>query len=278
MKIFFNTCHEAIDCAIKNKNFGLYYSDTTEPNLLIHMHDCCEVFLSLSDGNNFLIDDKVYSVNANDLFIINQFEAHKVNAYGKNKFSRYSLHIHPDFINNNSSLATNFYKYFYSDKKLDKMNLSVTETERLKLLFSSLKEDYEFGDDLYKKIRTVEILLEVAKLCETHQQSKITSNKNETLRLALEYINQNFTQQISLSDIAKHCFTSVNQLCILFKKHLSTTVNKYITSQRITLAKKHLSEGKSVTETAFACGFGDYANFIRTFKNNVGTPPGKYKS
>lgn len=278
MKIFFNTCHEAIDCAIKNKNFGLYYSDTTEPNLLIHMHDCCEVFLSLSDGNNFLIDDKVYNVNANNLFIINQFEAHKVNAYGKNKFSRFSLHIHPDFIYNNSSIEADFYKYFYSDKKLDQISLTVAETDKLKNLFSSLTEDHEFGDDLYKKIRTIEILLEICRLCDTHQQSKSISHKNETLQLALDYINQNFTQPISLSDIAKNCFTSVNQLCILFKKHLSTTVNKYITGQRITLAKKYLSEGKSVTETAFACGFGDYANFIRTFKNNVGTPPGKYKS
>lgn len=278
MNIFFDTCHEAIDYAVKNKNVGLYYSETAKPNLLIHMHDCCEVFLSLSDGNNFLIDDKAYTVRANNLFIINQFEAHKVNALGKDKFLRYSLHIHPDFINKNSTPSFNFYKYFYSDKKIDKISLSIPETERLKTLFSCLKEENNLGDELYKNIRTVEILLEVAKLCETHHQTKNVSATNQTLQLALDYINQNFTQPISLSDIAKHCFTSVNQLCLLFKKNLSTTVNKYITSQRITLAKKYLTEGKSVTETAFACGFGDYANFIRTFKNNVGTPPGKYKS
>ena len=37
-----------------------------------------------------------------------------------------------------------------------------------------------------------------------------------------------------------------------------------------------LQSGKNVTETAFACGFDDYANFIRVFKNTVGVPPGKY--
>ena len=41
-------------------------------------------------------------------------------------------------------------------------------------------------------------------------------------------------------------------------------------------AKKLLSAGNSVTETALACGFGDYANFIRVFKKHVGVPPGKY--
>ena len=39
-----------------------------------------------------------------------------------------------------------------------------------------------------------------------------------------------------------------------------------------------LAEGKSVTDTALSCGFNDYANFIRTFKQAVGVPPGKYRS
>lgn len=277
MKVFFNTCHEAIDCAIKNKTFGLYYSETTKPNLLIHMHDCCEVFFSLSDGNSFLIDDKVYSVNTNDLFILNQFEAHKVTAYNNEKFIRYSLHIHPEFIHLNSTPDVNLYKCFYSDQKLDRINLTDSEAQKLSKLFSTLSEDYGYGDDVYKKIRTIEILLEITKLYDTHHTTPNLLPSNKTLLLAIDYINQNFAQQISLEDVAKNCFVSVNQLCSLFKKYLYTTVNKYITSKRITQAKKYLHEGKSVTETAFSCGFNDYANFIRVFKTNVGTSPGKYK-
>lgn len=277
MKVFFNSCHEAIDCAVHNKTFGLYYSETTSPNLHIHMHDCCEVFLSLSDGNNFLIDDKVYSVNTNDLFIINQFEAHKVSAVLGNKFLRYSLHLHADFIHANSSPEIDFYKYFNSKNKVDKISLTPVQAERLRELFSSLTLENGCGDDVFKKIRTIEILLEVATLCENRKPIENSDKQNKTLQLALNFINQNFTQQITLTDVAKNCFVSVNQLCIIFKKNLSTTVNKYIMSKRISLAKKYLSDGKSVTETAFSCGFGDYANFIRAFKNNVGTPPGKYR-
>lgn len=278
MKVFFNTCHEAIDCAVRNKSFGLYYSETISPTLLIHMHDCCEVFLSLSDGNNFLIDDKVYSVDANDLFIINQFEAHKVNALEDAKFLRYSLHLHPDFIHSNSSADIDFYKYFDSKNKVDKISLTPLQAERLKELFYSLTQTSDFGDDVFKKIRALEILLEVAKLCERRIPEENSSKQNKTLQLALDYINENFTEQITLSDVAKHCFVSVNQLCILFKTKLFTTVNKYIMSKRISLAKKYLSQGKNVTETAFSVGFNDYANFIRAFKNNVGVSPGKYNA
>ena len=77
--------------------------------------------------------------------------------------------------------------------------------------------------------------------------------------------------------VAKNTYVSVNQLCRLFTRYCGTTVTKYITSKRITEAKKRLEEGKSVTDTAFMCGFNDYANFIRVFKKAVGVPPGKYK-
>lgn len=276
MDSFYSTCHDAIDYTIKNKTFGLYYSNVSKQNLSIHMHDCCEIFFSLSDAQNFLIDDKIYSVNSNDLFIINQFESHKICIGNRDKFYRYSLHIHPDFINSKSSLDFDFNKLFHSDNKVDKIHLSYGEAEKLKKLFESLTIQYDLGDETFKVIRVIEILLEIAKLCVTHNETQVTSHQNEVLVQAIDYINKNFTQPITLNDVAKNSFVSVNYLCSIFKSHLSTTVNKYITSKRLAHAKKLLSEGKSVTETAFESGFNDYANFIRVFKNNIGVPPGKY--
>ena len=94
----------------------------------------------------------------------------------------------------------------------------------------------------------------------------------------MDYINKNFGEQITLESVAKASYLSVNQLCRLFSEHCGTTVAKYITSKRITEAKKMLAAGKGVTETAMLCGFGDYSGFIRVFKKNVGVTPGKYKT
>ena len=99
---------------------------------------------------------------------------------------------------------------------------------------------------------------------------------DRSVQKAIEYINKNYSEPISLADVSAEAYVSVNQLCRLFNRYCGTTVSKYITSKRITEAKKLLSSGKSVTDAALMCGFDDYANFIRVFKKHVGTTPGKY--
>lgn len=277
MKHLFDTCKEAIEYAAATKSFGVFYSEKSKPSLQMHVHECCEIFFSLSDGNTFLIDDKVYDVKANDLFIINQFEAHKVSPASKEKFIRYSLHVHPTFLYANSTQEVNLAECFYREDKINRVSLSVEEAASLRELFRALLEEHAYGDELYKKIRSTEIILTVNRLCALHNESNGQAVHHRALQLAIDYINAHYDEELTLDLIAKNAYISVNQLCRLFNQYCSTTATKYIIGKRITEAKKLLSDGKSVTETAFACGFNDYANFIRTFKNMVGVPPGKYK-
>ena len=276
MQTFFSHCSDAIEKAVKDKSYGLYYSESTTPNQNVHVHDCCEIFLSLSDGNGFLIDGKVYDLCKNSLFLINNYQEHKVLPCQGQQFKRYSLHVHSKFIYDNSTDTVFLGKYFYSDNKINLIHLTQKETERLVNLFKSLANDVGYADEVYKNIRTVEILLETIKLCETHAPHP-DPVQTTPLKVALEYINANFNKQLTLQDIAKNSFLSVNSLCAMFKQRLSTTVIKYLTGKRISYAKILLSQGKTVTETAFESGFNDYANFIRTFKKAVGVPPGKYR-
>ena len=276
MKVFFSTCADAIEKAVNEKSFGLYYAEKAHTTQNVHVHDCSELFLSLSDGR-FLIDGKIYDIKKNCLFLINSFQAHKVSPLDENNFVRYSFHVHSKFLLDNSTDTISLNKYFYGQNKIDKMELSQEESDKMVGLFKALTIDYEFADDVYKKIYAIEILLETGRLLETRNNQKI-SIQQTPLRRALYYINDNFTKSISLKDIAKNSFLSVARLCELFKKQLSTTVGKYLTGKRISHAKKLLSDGKSVSDTAIESGFCDYANFIRTFKNAVGVPPGKYKN
>ncbi len=277
MKCVFDKCYDAVKCANDNKSFGFYYSEKQNPDLNIHIHDCCEVLLCMEGGKSFLINDKVYDVNNGDIFIINQFEAHKITFDPDKMFCRYVMQVHPEFLYSQSTDKTDLSHCFYTRGKDVSNKIVLTDAERENFIFciKRLEGEKSFGDDIIKNITATEILL----LVNSAFVSQISGEKtigSEAIKKAIDYINVNFSQALTLEKIAQNSYVSVNQLCRLFNKYCGTTVAKYIASRRITEAKKLLASGKNVTDTAILCGFEDYANFIRVFKKHVGVTPGKY--
>ena len=271
-------CTDAVAYTAETKSFGVYSSEIKNQNLEMHVHECCEIFLCIEGGKSFLIDNRIYDISDGDLFVINQFEAHKVVPDCSDKFLRYILHVHPSFLYTNSFGDINLSNCFYAADKITKISLSKEDVEKLSNLFEALKNDHSYGDDMYKKLRASEIILETNRLFSTHNVGSQGKFSHRTVQLAIDYINSNYSSALSIEAVAKNAFISPTQLSRLFNHYCGTTVTKYITSKRITEAKKLLSSGKTVTDTAFMCGFNDYANFIRTFKKAVGVPPGKYKT
>lgn len=276
----FESCSRAISYAGENKSFALYYSEASNPDPEIHIHECCEIFFCLSGGKNFLIGGQLYDVSDNDIFVINQYEGHKITYKEEECFRRYVFQISPEFIYGQSSEQTDLAKCFYPhESSFDhRRQLTSERAEKIKKKIEMLAGDFGYGDDLLKKQIMVELLVEINGIFMTSDEAGSISSSNKSVRLAMDYINANYTSQLTLESVAKSAYLSVNQLCRLFSKYCGTTVAKYIVSKRISEAKKLLAAGKSVSETALLCGYSDYSVFMRVFKKNVGMTPGKYKT
>lgn len=279
MKCMFESCSKAIAYAGEKKSFALYHSESSNPDPAIHIHECCEIFFCMSGGKNFLIGGQLYDVTPGDIFVINQYEGHKITYRESEKFERYVFQISPEFIYGQSSEKTDLAKCFYPHEGgFDhRRPLSPDAVKKLKEKIDLLGGDFGYGDDLLKKQIMIEILVEINRAFMTSEDVSNVSS-NEAVRLAIDYINENYDSPLTLDRVAKSAYLSVNQLCRLFSKYCGTTVAKYIVSKRISEAKKLLASGHSVTETAIRCGFGDYSAFMRVFKKNVGMTPGKYKN
>ncbi len=281
MKIMFSKCSEAIERANQTKTFGCFYSDKHDANGSIHLHECCEILFCLSGGKTFFIDDRIYEVEDGDIFVLNQFEAHKITSDPGKSFERYVMQISPSFIYSASTSETDLSRCFTlrGDNVSHKIPTVYEERARLVKLFQKMSEDNGFGDDLLKSMAVIEFLTAVnALFFEKNKGYTYHSDyENKTMVRAIGFINENFANELSLDTVAKNSFISVNELCRLFKKHMGTTVNKYITSRRMTEAKKLLKGGASVSAAAEKSGYSDYANFIRSFKNAVGVTPGQYR-
>lgn len=111
------------------------------------------------------------------------------------------------------------------------------------------------------------------------------SQKRETdfetppqVQKTIEYINKNFSQKITLNDLAKYCNCSVAYLSRQFKKYMGITIYNYITYYRLNYSVSLLRANYSVSQAAILSGFDDCSNYINTFKKEFATTPYKYKN
>ncbi len=98
------------------------------------------------------------------------------------------------------------------------------------------------------------------------------------LHKSVRYLNENFTENIKITDLAKMenmCMTTYNQH---FKKYVGTPPTKYIIKLRMQLAVDLLlSSELSIQEISYKCGYGDYNFFTKVFKREFGIAPTKYR-
>ena len=98
------------------------------------------------------------------------------------------------------------------------------------------------------------------------------------LKQVLEFIEKNYTSQITLQELSASVSMSPKYFCRFFSEMTHQTPMDYLNRQRIEQACYQLSTtDDSITEIAYRNGFNDLSYFIRTFKKYKGITPGKYK-
>lgn len=95
-----------------------------------------------------------------------------------------------------------------------------------------------------------------------------------TVSRAMLLIRQGALDQGHLEDLASKLGVTGRHLRRLFHTHVGASPKTLATTQRFLFAKKLLSESDlSITEIAFAAGFGSIRRFNAAFRNTYGTTP-----
>ena len=101
---------------------------------------------------------------------------------------------------------------------------------------------------------------------------------SDSIRRAIEYINQNYMNKITLEEIANAVHVSPNYFSKIFKEEVGINFAAYLNKVRIEGAKKLLLESDgSLVEVAYLAGFEDQSYFSRVFKKYTGLSPKRYK-
>lgn len=77
------SCRQAMENCMATQTFAIAHLYKEEKTMDMHIHDCHEIYYSISGGKQFLIDNKIYTIEPGDIFIINQYESHKITQVDK---------------------------------------------------------------------------------------------------------------------------------------------------------------------------------------------------
>jgi len=95
---------------------------------------------------------------------------------------------------------------------------------------------------------------------------------------AIELLNEHLDGDIALSVLAAECGLSPGRFMRAFKNSFGAPVRRYLLHSRIQAAKSALLHSdKSLLEVALEVGFTDQPAFNRSFREIVGTSPGKWR-
>lgn len=148
----------------------------------------------------------------------------------------------------------------------------------------SMKKEFEkktgWGWQYDVSIKTVQLWLILIsnRSLSSEESSKHNRHQQERLQLMLSFIHQNYTDPITLKDIAEAAHLSVSECTRSFKKSIHMTPYDYLVKYRIKRSCKLLESTEyTITQITRRVGFNHVNHFIQSFKKHRGVTPKEFR-
>ena len=187
--------------------------------------------------------------------------------YSKKKFTCYYVHILADDELSNllKEVPVSFFASHYNMVKNGfEEVISLANTENTFLLQSRL---YELLHIILSNVKN------------NSKPKENTFPENRAIQKAIRYIDENYSGNITLKDIAEHVNFSPVYFHNLFKEYMGDTLHKYIEEIRLGKAKEYLLTSEySLEEIGLRCGYKSHSYFTYCFKKTEGITPTAFKN
>lgn len=254
-----------------------------------HHHTAFEMSVCCSGEGIYQTPDARYSIKKGDVFFFSSNDAHCItDIFGSEDMLLTTIQFEPRFLWAYGEHDFDIrYMNMFSKEERPFSNKLEAGSELAELISKSLlymKEEYlkqENGFEFMIKSELLRLLI----LLMRRNSDKI-SNEDFSLRkknivnldMAMDYIDKNFSSEITLDELSHVSRMSKNYFCAVFKKLNGLTPWDYITIRRIEKAAELLkSTNDNVLDIALNCGYNNTANFNRAFKKVTGRVPKDYR-
>jgi len=254
-----------------------------------HYHDFTEIIIILRGSSLHFVEGNEYVVNAGDIFVLQGYQSHSFKDASNIEIVNvmFNSHTIPKLIDTTNIKKIPGYNALfllepqYRNKHHFRniLHLNRKELADIESIISSMfveQNNKELAYETILKNKLEELIIYLSR-----EYSKLKSREAlSILRIAsvIEYLENNYIQNVNLEDMAIMCFMSVRNFQRIFKKATGQSPIDYLIHIRLQKAKKHLSESNmQIADIALKIGFNEYNYFSRKFKKVVGISPMKYR-
>ncbi len=258
-----------------------YYKDQQMKNVSLHHHDFFEVYFFLDGQVDYQIEGRNYHLSPGDILLVNHKELHQVLIENNDHYyERYVLWINMEYLRNLSTKETDLTQCFLSSNKKTLLRTSLENQQMVRSILDRLRqlEHYKgIGRDILPRVYMGELMVAINQMSFRKEEIlEPAGKKNQLIESLMGYINERLEEELNIDDLANAFYISKYHLSREFKRYTGTTLYRYVVQKRLILAKDLILEGHAITTVYRRCGFGDYSNFFRAFKNEYAITPKEF--
>ena len=241
-------------------------------------HPQYEIFLLLEGDVTMLINSQRYMIKNGALVLLTSRDLHISMNNAPRTDKRITVMFDPHAIRQFNTEHTNLLDCFSiaASKQRNILYLSAEQIQTVQTLADPILTNGRsdrFGDDITVLTSLLSLLIFINRLYRSHLPKIAPLPLTPIIREIVDYVDSHIDEELSVQSLCHHFSYSVAYISAQFSKQMGLPLKQFIITKKIALAKQLLAESLSVTQVYERCGFGDYSNFIRTFKKTVGISP-----
>ena len=243
----------------------------------LHYHDHYELMFCLTGQLPYRVEGRAYLLRPGTALLIRPYQLHQA-VTSKVSVERIALRFQAGLpgrlgsgvLNGMGELAARHDDLFLLDEEIRKRIYGV--------LSDLLREEAgeEPGRAQVEEALLTQLFFYLYR-ASRQERERAGQPEERLLQQVIEYMEGRLEEPISLEELAGRFYMDRYRLSRCFTRQVGCPPHRYLMYKRLQRAALLIEEGRPVSQVPALCGFADYSNFYRRFREYFGVGPREWK-
>lgn len=254
-----------------------------------HSHEEIELLHVIKGSIDITCSEEKICAGEDELLFINQSVTHQIIPAKQKCGVICSILVNPDFLFGfcQYELDRKYVHPIITNRTLSCIHITSQDHDYAPILslfkqLCNINEGKESGYELLAKACLLQLWKLLLDRLSTDLRTPFphTARQDETrVRQAVLFIQEHFSEPVTLNDIADSILVSKSECCRCFKRVLDMSPFEYLMKYRIMISARYIQEKpqESISEIAETAGFNNTSYFNKIFRKFMGCTPSEYR-